>query len=197
MDYKKMAKYVLENSKVIATKIDQDYAVMKNKMIVFYLETIKEWIIPLPDHFEWEDDGCPYDSSGIIVADGFISLDQTINDFLEKEYTGERMPSFISGMGFYYRTYGDKISDICSDRSWHHMLKIIKNTLEEAFSVRLTDDDISEIQSLSHEFDDIYTNCLVFDFYSYEGLLPFLGIGNIKLNEIDSYHTPDREIREE
>lgn len=208
MNYEKMEKHVVDNedsiieyvehnAKKIALQINEDFERQKDKIREELMTIIENWLSPIPIHYEWEDDGCPYDSSGIIVVDGLITLDQTISEFLANEYTGYCEATYMSGQGFNYETFGEKLSYETLRIGFDIMICTIKRCLETHFKIKLTEEDLREIQSSCNEFDDIYDECFTSYFFWYETAIEFAGIGNIKLNEIDRYHTTDRKIREE
>lgn len=153
---------------------------IKEKLI----EQIRKYLTPLPIHYEWEDDGCPYDISGQIRPNGKISLNQTISEFLENEYSGNKEATYISGMGFYYNSYGDELSYFTTKIAAEIMFSAIQKYIENHFYITISEEEFQLIRDKCEGFDDIYDNCLAFDFFSYEPAIEFTDIGNILLSQI-------------
>lgn len=61
----------------------------------------------MPAHYEWECGPEYWDSSGELREDGVADEQQSVWNFLENEYTGAWTPTFVSGHGKSWTTYGD------------------------------------------------------------------------------------------
>ena len=96
----------------ICAEIEQEFR-KKKKDLRAYLAILIGHICSwgnMPEHFVWVNDNCPYDHSGILKEAGQIPKDISISDFLSKEYTGAKMPTFMSGRGWDYEKYNDELS---------------------------------------------------------------------------------------
>lgn len=100
---------IKDHTEEIAKKINEQFELEKESIKEQLLDEIKGYITPVPSHYEWTRGDCPYDDSGELYVDGLVSLDQTIAEFLENEYTGEKEATYESHRGFYYECYGDKL----------------------------------------------------------------------------------------
>jgi hypothetical protein len=65
----------------------------------------------------------PWDCSGMstrkhVEAEILLEKYTTISQWMDKEYTGQSMPSYCSGMGLYYLTLDSEISEICDELAW-------------------------------------------------------------------------------
>lgn len=176
--------FVKSHEKQIVEFVDQQFDDHKEELQEKILKIITGYIIKLPDHFEWSYDGCPYDFSGEINKDGKISLDQTILDFLENEYTGEKTATYTSGYGFYYERYGDKLSYKTLEIGCNCMKKAIRDYIESSFNEKLTDEEFETIGDGFANFDSIYMYSITNDFFEYEGTIEYLEIGDKKLSEL-------------
>ena len=75
--------YVNSNIDELAKYVNKCFDSAKASIKNTLLDSIKSSLKPLPPHYDWEPGDCPYDHSGIIVQNGFVSLDQTVSEFLE------------------------------------------------------------------------------------------------------------------
>lgn len=177
--------FVNSHTSEIAAYVNECFSLSKDYIRVKLIRKIKEYITPLPIHYVWqEDDWNPYDCSGKIVQEGLISLNQTVDEFLENEYSGNKEATYISGMGFSYNTYGDELHYDIIEIAYEIMICSIRRYIEQAFNILLTDEDLEDISIECREFDDIYDDCIASDFFSYESAVEFVGIGGMKLSEL-------------
>ena len=111
-------------------------------------------------------------------------MNQTVGHFLEKEYSGTKQATYISGMGWHYDTYGDNLQDWSLELAGTIMYSAIQECIEDEFSVVLSEDEFEQIKSDCCEFDEVYDNCLASDFFMASGAASFVGIENMKLVDI-------------
>ena len=156
---------------------------LKNR-VSGYIEDIRKFLTPIPVHYEWRYDGNPYDFSGEIFKNGYISLDQTVDAFLENEYTGDMEATYNSGCGWYYRTYGDELQYSTLEIASIIMCSAIKECIEKEFNISLSEEDFENIKENCNEFDPIYDECLASDFFWWEAAVEFVTIGSLKLTDI-------------
>lgn len=184
MDNSKYVKYVNSHEDEIAKYVNDCFEASKDVIRTTLMREIREYITPIPYHYDWQYDENPYDFSGEIVRNGYISLDQTIASFFEDEYTGDREATYISRMGFRYMTYGDELSYVTMQMASDIMFSAIKECIENQFNISLSDEELEDIRDNCRSFDPIYDECLASDFFFYESAINFVGIGNIKLTEL-------------
>lgn len=77
--------YIKNNEPEIAEYVNSLFLARKDEIQKQLLEYIAGQLNPIPPHFEWRYVGCPYDYSGALVEQGKISLNQSVEDFLENE----------------------------------------------------------------------------------------------------------------
>lgn len=128
---KQFSDYINCHITEIVNHINEQFHNSKDFIKAKILHEIKRYLEPLPIHYEWQYDGCPYDCSGELVYDGYVSLNQTISDFLANEYSGQRVPTYESGRGFNYLTYGDKLSDFTRSLADTIMYNSVKSQLKK------------------------------------------------------------------
>lgn len=182
-DITKYAEYIKEHAKEIGEKVDARIFDLEDEIKEEIFDEIRDYLMPLPDHYEWRHDGCPYDFSGEIFEDGFVSLDQTIQNFLENEYTGRWRPTYSSGRGLAYDVYGDDLSYLTREIAGRIFNDTTKKVLEDAFAEEISEDLFDEIMCFHR--DKIYYNSYVSSlFFDWEGAVEYLGIGNVKLSDL-------------
>lgn len=168
----------------IADYVNEKFDLLKDDFRDKIINKIKGYLDPLPAHYNLEDDGCPYDKSGIINEKGSISLNQTVSNFLEEEYTGSYEATYISGMGTSYNTYGDELHGDIMDIADKIMLLSIQKFVESYFGIEFTDAEFEEIKQSCGDFQDIYDSCIAADFFFWQSAIEFVDIGDIKLSDI-------------
>lgn len=181
-DITKYAEYIKEHAKEIGEKVNHEMRESIDSIREDLVDTIKAYLEFSPIHYEWQPDGCPYDSSGKIVEKGTVSLDQTVKEFLSNEYTGRTTATFTSGHGLSYDAFGYELSYYTFELAEDFMYNVTKNELELVFPQEINDDMFNEIINYCH--DDIFDNCLAIDFFCWEPAIDFVGIGDIKLSEL-------------
>ena len=184
-----LEEFLKENREDFCRSIDDEFERQKEEIKDGILDEIKSYLSPVPTHFVWEDDGCPYDHSGIIVEDGVVDLDQTVEDFLMLEYTGTKMPTFESGRGWNYETYGDFLSQYTFDIGSSIMVEEIQQFIEEQFKTELPKNLLQYYDydgAFNYIYSDIYDICMAWKFFYYESVLEFLGtsIGKMLLSDL-------------
>lgn len=186
-----LEEFLKEKREELGRIIDDEFIKQKNEIKEGVLAELKSYLSPVPTHFVWEDDGCPYDHSGIIVEDGVVDLEQTVEDFLMFEYTGTKRPTFVSGSGWHYETYGDFVSQYTFEIGSDIISEKIKGFIEEHFKAALPE-KLSKFYDHDAVFDCIYDDlyyecfdCVGWKFSYYEMVFEFLGIdiGNMVLSD--------------
>ena len=103
--------YIKQNEDEIAEYVNSLFLAQKDVIREKILESLAAMLNPIPTHYEWRSNDCPYDYSGELYEDGKVSLEQTVSEFLESEYTGASRATYVSHYGLSYNTYGDSLSD--------------------------------------------------------------------------------------
>lgn len=103
--------YIKQNEDEIAEYVNSLFLAQKDVIREQLLESLAAMLNPIPTHYEWRSNDCPYDYSGELYEDGKVSLEQTVSEFLESEYTGASRATYVSHYGLSYNTYGDSLSD--------------------------------------------------------------------------------------
>ena len=184
MEINKCVEYVNSNTEYIASCVNNCFELSKESLKIELIEKIKEYLNPLPMHYVWKYDNNPYDNSGIIVEDGTINLNQTIIEFLENEYNGNKEATYMSGMGWRYNTYEDELQYCTIELAANIMFDIIKKCIESKFSINISDKEFEEIRESCGDFDRIYDDCMASDFFFVYPMIEFVEIGNIKLIDL-------------
>lgn len=186
MEYEQYAEYVANNTGMFAEEVNKSFKRSKDLIKGRILNEIRKILTPIPEHFEWCRGECRYDSSGYLKGKGLISLNQTLYDFLNNEYTGASRPTYESGRGLDYCTYGDDLSEFTLELAGNYMRQTIKSIIESKFNISLTEDDILTIGEGCDDYDRIYDECIANKFFSWDGAVEFCGIGDIQLSDIIS-----------
>lgn len=184
MDKEKYAEYVNSHTEEIAEYVNSCFEESKDFIKAKIIKQINKYLSPVPVHYEWELDDDPYDHSGILVQNGLVNLSQTLSEFFENEYTGKKMPTFESGRGFDYETYGDDLHYFSLELGCQMMNSGIKRFLEEEFGEALSEEDFGVLQDECDMFDEIYDSSITSDFFWYEGVLDFLEIGGKSIQSV-------------
>lgn len=177
-------KYVYSNTEKIVNAVNNNFKQSKEFIKAELIKTIKNFLNPIPKHYDWEVDYNPFDYSGVIVENGIIDLNQTVLNFLNEEYTGNKVATYLSGMGWYYETYEDELRYTTMEIASNIMLITIKECIETKFLVKLSENEFEEIRDACLDFDAIYSNCKACDFFFSTSAVEFVGIENIKLIDI-------------
>lgn len=171
--------YVEDNCEEIAEKVDEYFEQSKGMIWEKVIAEIKSYLESVPEHYDWEPSKCAYDSSGKLVENGKVDLNQTIREFLENEHTGTKKATHISGCGYDYPTYGDDLSELTRDIGLDMLIKCIREILDTALLIDVSEDDV-----IDSYYDSVYDNCIANEFFFWEGAIEFLNIGNIKLSDL-------------
>ena len=176
--------YVNSHIKEISKDVDIEFNNQKSKLKRITLKKIKTCLNNA--HYEWkmnfEDN--PYDYSGVIEENGNISLNQTISQFFENEFTGNRTATYENYHGWNYDTYEKQFSDFSFEIAFNIMRNVIKNCIEKHFNVIISNNNLDDIQMECNCFDDIYSTSMTCDFFSASAFVEFLEIDKIKLKDI-------------
>lgn len=182
IEAEKYIDYIEANYMQMAQNVNKQFELSKEFIRASIIREIKEYLTPIPIHYEWELDDCPYDYSGIIIQDGYISLNQTVSSFLENEYTGDKEATYESGMGFKYWTYGDKLEYLTRNIGEEILQSSVKYQLEQKFDTVISDEIFELVMDCSHDKVDDY--CLSGDFFFCNTAIDFVGIGDMSLRQI-------------
>lgn len=166
--------YVKYNNKLFIEAVDDkvcsDQGIIASEILDLIRNEAQDAI-----HYIWKDDGCPYDHSGIIIPHGKIDKNTTtVWEFLQFEYTGNKVATYESGLGFSYETYDEKISYDTLDIAYKIMCECVKKQLENKFQKNIPDNEIQEI--MEECYDDIYPDSIVYLFFNTQGALEACGV---------------------
>ncbi|WP_026506220.1 hypothetical protein [Butyrivibrio sp. NC3005] len=184
MDNSKCVEYVNSHVDEIAGYVNECFDQSKEFIKARLIRRIRDELSPTPVHYEIKYVYDPYDHSGILVEDGYISLEQTVGEFLENEYSGNKKATYESGRGWNYLTYGDEISYDTLDMASDIMFSAIRRHIENHFGENLSDDELEDIRESCSDFDDIYVDCKAYDFFCSMGAAEFVGIEDMQLKDI-------------
>lgn len=184
MDNSKCVEYVNSHVDEIAEYVNECFDRLKESIKARLIRRIKDELSPTPVHYEIKHVCAPYDHSGKLVEDGYISLEQTVGEFLENEYSGNKKATHESGRGWNYLTYGDEISCDTLDMASDIMFSAIRRHIENHFGENLSDDEFEDIRESCSDFDDIYEDCKAYDFFCSMGAAEFVGIEDMQLKDI-------------
>jgi len=191
---RKYCLFVEDNCQEIAEKVNRTFEERKEEL---YKELIKILQDTLEDgnlvHYEWSpysENGEYWDHSGSLQESGKIDLTQTVEDFLEYEYTGNWSPSYESGRGKNYDCYGNSLSYDTNEIGGDVMREVITDVLVKEFP-ELSRDDCDDI--IFDTFDSIYDNCYARDFFFAEGAYEYVGLSKKSLQEIMEENADETE----
>lgn len=151
------------------------------------IRELKSYLDPMPVHYEWESDDCPWDYSGIIKEDGIISEDITVREFLEEEYTGNKTATYCSGYGFSYDRYEEKLSHKTMEIQGKLLVKAVKLYIEQNMNCNISKDDMESLIDITSWFDDIYGDSVAGDFFFSPTIAEYVGISEMTLKQIINY----------
>lgn len=184
MDNSKYIEFVNTHTDEIASYVDKRFEETKDFIRVKIIKEIRAYLTPVPPHYELKYDGNPYDHSGVLVKNGYISLDQSVMSFLENEYSGNKEATYTSGMGWNYYTYEKELQFSTIDIASSIMFPAIRTYIESSFDINLSDEDFQEIQDACRDFDDIYDHCIASSFFFGTPAVEFVNIENIPLKAL-------------
>lgn len=120
-------------------------------------------------HYIWEPDNCSYDHSGLIKEDGTVDKGITIREFLENEYTGNKIATYESGCGFSYNTFDDEISYDTLDIAYRIMKESVTEQLRSFFKEDIDEKNVDI--AFETIYDDVYVDSPAYNFFSCVGAL--------------------------
>lgn len=88
MDNSKYIDYVNTHVDEIAVYVDECFEQSKDSIKEKLICLIRDYLSPVPIHYVIKNDHNPYDSSGILVDQGYVSLDQTVKNFWRMSIVG-------------------------------------------------------------------------------------------------------------
>lgn len=163
----------------ITNRINARYESEKD-MLLTYCAVILQKHIQTGDHYEWRDVYDPFDKSGDIYETGLSIKDEivqdpknyTLDDLLE-EYTGGKVPTFVSGIGWGFTKIGEELSDeLMYEISYSMVCDIVTDVIEEKL-LPLADDD-----EMRHAIIEACDN-LDYPEYGYDSKVEFLSFENL------------------
>lgn len=184
MDNSRYIDYVNTHVDEIAVYVDECFEQSKDSIKEKLICLIRDYLSPVPIHYVIKNDHNPYDSSGILVEQGYVSLDQTVKEFLEDEYSGNKEATYTSGMGWNYNTYEYELHYKTINIAADIMFPAICRYIEDHFHVSLSDEEFEDIVDSCGDFDRIYDNCVATDFFFGTPAVEFVGIENMLLKDI-------------
>jgi hypothetical protein len=156
--------HIKDIAKLVDAEIDEHLIDMRSYVISFVKDKFKHGRI---DHYVWSENYlCPYDTSGVINKDGWISDLQTIDCFLENEYTGNCIATYCSGHGFDYETYGKALLDEIEHIVYLHICNVIRRYLDEAFNMTIPDEDFEDLRIDCDCFSEVDCFTKAIDWYT-------------------------------
>lgn len=179
--------YIKQNEDEIAEYVNSLFLAQKDVIREQLLESLAAMLNPIPTHYEWRSNDCPYDYSGELYEDGKVSLEQTVSEFLESEYTGASRATYVSHYGLSYNTYGDSLSDNTLEIGCSIMTDGIKDFVQRNAGIpceRFSREEFFDIKTECNEFDPIYDECRASDFFWATAAVEFAGIDKMTLKEV-------------
>lgn len=179
--------YIKQNEDEIAEYVNSLFLAQKDVIREQLLESLAAMLNPIPTHYEWRSNDCPYDYSGELYEDGKVSLEQTVSEFLESEYTGASRATYVSHYGLSYNTYGDSLSNDTLEIGCSIMTDGIKDFVQRNAGIpceRFSREEFFDIKTECNEFDPIYDECRASDFFWATAAVEFAGIDKMTLKEV-------------
>ena len=84
--------YIKQNEDEIAEYVNSLFLAQKDVIREQLLESLAAMLNPIPTHYEWRSNDCPYDYSGELYEDGKVSLEQTVR-ITARESSAIQLPS--------------------------------------------------------------------------------------------------------
>ena len=185
IDDQMIADYINQHVSEIAEETNKNFDLQKGKIRNLLITKIRQMLTPIPIHYENEYDGDPYDYSGILRADGLVDINQTVGEFLENEYSGNKKATHTSYYGWHYLSFGDELSFDTLNIGYNIMCETIKDAIQKKFGLPISDDRLYDIRDFcTCEFDPIYDECRACEFFGYEAAIDFVEISDWPLSEI-------------
>lgn len=176
--------YIVQNLGDIIKYINSQLPDMHSYIANRVLGEIRSYLSPLPKHYKWEiDEAVSWDSSGRIVQDGLISLNQTVKTFLEEEYTGDSLATYESGRGLDYMTYIDKLDDFVRYLGAELKIALTVRYIENDTGIVLEDKDYTTVNEFLMDNDDLDDD-LDIDFFDCNDVMKILGISDVLLGDL-------------
>ena len=183
MRVQEITEYIEQHVDIISAMVNERFEETKPFVRAKLRKIIRSYLNPLPMHYEWVLDDCPYDHSGSLVVKGYIDINQTVASFLENEYTGSWTPTYESGCGKTYDTFGDNLFYEIISIAGTIMNDTIKKFIRESFSLyALADDEMDDI--LDMVGDCVYDECIASDLFWYCEAIEYYNLSEVILTEI-------------
>lgn len=148
--------YIEQNLDDIINYINSELPDMHSYIANRVISEIRSYLSPLPYHYKWQKDSYRR-NSGKLVRDGIISLNQTVGNFLEEEYTDASSATIVGGSWLHTMTYMDKLNDFVLDLGLELRLALTMRYIENNTGLVLGNYDadmISECITDYGEFDE-------------------------------------------
>lgn len=184
-DETKYYSFVKDNCEIIGEKVNMVFGEKKEEIRDKFIEMLSQ-VLTEKDivHYNWSPEseyGEYWDHSGSLQEDGEIDLTQTVEDFLNDEYTGNWYPTYESGRGKMYLTYNDYFSHETLDIGAKIMTDVVTEELQNKFP-ELTLEKCEDIIFETHDY--VYDNCLAHDFFDAVVAFEYAGLNDKTLEEI-------------
>lgn len=155
----------------------------KSKISAGIFSILRGTISKYTNHYVWEVGDCEYDHSGEIHRDGYVDNKISISDFLENEYTGQSVATYISHYGLHYETCEDVFTQDVSYYMYELMLDLIVEFFETYCCTKIDKDDLFDVT------DDVYEGTEICYFDCIETIVEYTGIDlNTSLNDFISHY---------
>lgn len=176
--------FVDKNLSVIVKEVNAEFEKEKKNIRRKLLEEIASWFEGgIPPHYEWKPSPPDwYDHSGYLKEDGELDLKQTVNCFLENEYSGSTTATYESGRGLNYNTYGYDLFHICFDIAEDIQERAVQQILDKEFEPVENQEDMWYVRDAIH--DTIYDETITSEFFWWEFPIKFVGIGEMTLAKV-------------
>ena len=181
--YAKYVEYVESNLDEIVAYTDKKFEESKDELKEKLLNEVKQQLSSVPEHYVWKhSESGSYDQSGHLREDGYVSLNQTLNEFLENEYSGRRTFTGVKRMKWQYEKWDEEFFDICYEISGDLIRSCIRKCIEEHFDEKYSNDEASSI--IDVVYDTVYDECIGNQFFNVISAMDFVGIGDMLLSDI-------------
>lgn len=163
----RLVAYVREHLQEVIESVNTYFEESRGKIWNQILDEIRSYLISGPlVHYVWERGDCWNDVSGKLQKKGFVDLEQTISDFLISEFTGESIPTYESGKGRYYPTYGDDLEKATRLIGEKIMFDAVRAYFQNVLSYTIEEMIIDYVVRQCH--DEIFDNSIAADFMYYD-----------------------------
>lgn len=154
----------------ICKEINAEFLRQKDDIRNFMSTLIADIALDGMPKFEWHPNNDPYDRSGELRYNGKLPRSTRVRQLIDDEYSGEKEPTYESGCGWRFNTYGDSLNMESIDVGETIMWDVLSRHIPED----LTEVDDLDFKDIIH--DTFYDNTITYNFFFTEGVFDFLGI---------------------